>query len=61
MESGRLVAIRYQGHDLWHTRLLLEKVGSSTTNGIILTPDSDMYAENFANSNDDIDGFRLLS
>ena len=59
MEVGKYVYIKYQGHDLWHERLLLARVGSVGAKWIILTPDRDMYLEDFGAQNDDVEGLRL--
>ena len=53
--------MNYDGFPLWHERLLLAKVESSSSSPIwvIYTPDGDMYVESFAASNADIADFRL--
>lgn len=61
MEVGQPLYIQYEGHPDWHERRLLAKVGSGGTLWVILTPDGDAYAEDFAASNQEIVGVRLPS
>ena len=56
-----MVFVMYDGEDLWHERLLLAPVGSSSTQWIIRTPDDAQYLEDFTHSNEDIMGLRLPS
>ena len=57
LKAGRTVFVLYNGHPLWHERLLLAPVGSTSeaTSWIIYTPDGDLYLEDFAAQNNDID------
>eukprot|EP00973_Karenia_brevis_P077359 10746733-Karenia_brevis.AAC.1 len=61
MEVGKVVYIRYDGYPVWHARLLLARVASSVNKFIILTPDLDIYYEDFSASNRDIESLRLCS
>ena len=56
---GRRVLCRYVGTPTWHERLLLVKAGTSGTEWAIVTPDGDVYIEDFGDK-DIFDGARLV-
>eukprot|EP00959_Pyramimonas_sp_CCMP1952_P191571 4005734-Pyramimonas_sp.AAC.2 len=59
MEVRATVFVNYDGHPLWHERLLLEKVGASGAQWVIGAPGADVYLEDCSHHNQDISGFRL--
>mmetsp|Transcript_112135 Transcript_112135/g.323943 ORF Transcript_112135/g.323943 Transcript_112135/m.323943 type:complete len:376 (+) Transcript_112135:146-1273(+) len=59
LKPGGYLYIQYAEEDLWHDRLLLARVGTSTTKWVIATPDDDMYIEDFSASCEDISAVRL--
>ena len=59
LKSGQNIYVQYQGFDLFHERLLLAPVGSSSNVWAIVTPDLDVYVEDFGVGNADITELRL--
>ena len=47
MESGRRVLVAYEDEALWHERYLLRKVAGTAASWCIITPDDDVYIEDF--------------
>ena len=58
MRVGKVIFVKYDGDQYYHERFLLaevEDMNKSRTKWIILTPDDDMYLEDFGADNEDIE------
>ena len=59
LSPGDFVIVHYDvAEDVWHTRLLLAHV--SLDSWVILTPDGDLYIEEFSSRNADISAWRVF-
>ena len=59
LSPGSYALVHYNvAEDLWHSRLLLAHVDQSLW--VILTPDGDLYIEDFGNQNRDITAWRIF-
>ena len=56
-ENGQKVLVWHGGDDVWHARLVLGHVVGSCY--IIITPDKDVYEEDYGSKNDDIHNLRV--
>ena len=56
MEVGRRIFVRFEGEELWHERILLAKAPLKGGKcWMIITPDGDIYVENY----EDVDAVRI--
>ena len=60
LAAGTRLLVRYVGaeEDLWHERIVLGRTRGASN--LILTPDGDVYEENYSEENPDVAGVRVL-